>query len=184
MRPCACGRALPVKTGSLYCQTVGQYDQISQGTQWGVFSDFCRLQEDRDYLTSHKVCWTNAFNQRKEFEEMLCCMPLVSMNGSWVPQDQLCFHVTWWLRAWHREVCPTTTFSLVFFLQYKTALFFCLGFSPEKVTPVISEPLGAYNVHVICDMSREHGMPCLAVVASIESRAVLSLWAVSGVGTV
>lgn len=66
-------------------------------------------------------------------------------------------------------------FSLVFFLQYKTGLFFWLGFDPEKVTLAISEPLGGYNVHVVHDMSEEHGVPGLAVVATVESRAVLSL---------
>lgn len=50
-----------------------------------------------------------------------------------------------------------------------------LGFDPEKVTPAISEPLGGYNVHVVHDMSQEHGVPGLAVVTTVESRAVLSL---------
>lgn len=61
-----------------------------------IFAD-CRKTED--YLPGHK--WpghlrANAFNQRKEFEAMLCCMSVVSMNGCWVPRDQLCFCVTHW----------------------------------------------------------------------------------------
>lgn len=33
----------------------------------------------RSYLTGHKVCWADAFNQQNVV--MLCCMPVVSMNG-------------------------------------------------------------------------------------------------------
>lgn len=36
-----------LKIGSLYCQTTGQYYQMSQNMQWGVFSDFHQLQEDQ-----------------------------------------------------------------------------------------------------------------------------------------
>ena len=65
--------------------------------------------------------------------------------------------------GWHCEVRPSKkTFSLVFFCQYKTGLFFWLGFNPEKVNPILSEPLGGYNACVVHDMSRERGMPCLA----------------------
>lgn len=57
---------------------------------------FANCRKTEGYLTGHKVCWANAFNQRKEFEAMLYCMPVVSMKGCWVPQDQLCFSVTRW----------------------------------------------------------------------------------------
>lgn len=149
---------------------------------------FANCRKTEGYLTGHKVCWANAFNQRKEFEVMLCCMPVVSMNGCWVPQDQLCFSVTRWPCAGKGYrvalgVCPSIMFSLVFFLQYKTGLFFWLDFDAEKVNPIISEPLGGYNTYVVHDVSQEHDMPSLALVASVESRAVLSLSAVSGVGT-
>lgn len=34
--------------GSLYCQSRGQYDEMSQKVQWGVFSGFHQLQEGRE----------------------------------------------------------------------------------------------------------------------------------------
>lgn len=73
-------------------------------------------------------------------------------------------------------------FSMVCFLQYKIGLSFWLGFDPEKVTPAISEPWGGYSVDVVYNMSLL-GLPSL-VVASTESRGVLSFSAVPGVGTV
>lgn len=59
------------------------------------------------------------------------------------------FGVVW------RDACPSITFSVLFFLQYKTGLFFWLGSNAEKVTSIISEPLGGYNMHVIHVVSQE-----------------------------
>lgn len=129
--------------------------------QWDVFCHFFLLIAGRheNYLTGHKISWANTFNQQKEFEAMLCCTPMLSVNVCWVPQDQLCFSVTHWPCA--SKGCRVAlgiylsqhNVQLGILSQNKTGLFFYLGSDPEEVTPTISEPLGGCVSYLTCPKS-------------------------------
>lgn len=85
----------------------------------------------------------------------------------WVPQDQFQFCVTGWLCAGRAYmavafVSPSIIFSLVLLFQYDTGKFFWIDFEPEKVTSVITDPLGGYSVNDTHNISQEQRWPALS----------------------
>lgn len=157
------------KMGSLYCQTRGQYDQMSQNVPWRVFSGFHPLQGDRGLPGSSqgllgkctepvKTCWSSAV--------FCACVIHGWVLGCVKTIFAFVWHVGLGLAkvtGWHCvPVCPSIMFSVVCFVQHKIGLAFWLDFDLEEVTPATMGWVqhGCCTQHVTTRPARFSGGQC------------------------